>query len=613
MLNIPRWLFCTALVACGITAAGARSLTDSELATLRAWRDGVTQSQNAASLAAQLGQENNLDAIPALLEIKSSIAMNRFVNALRLPSRDIDTPAWEALALQVIKDPAFDHDDEAWSTRTQFLGLIRNYHSPELFEVYYDAAKRRLVDLRRYPGQMLSQRYFWTDLITLLPPQMPVIENIDERIAALVPLADRPCDGLVLIRFLRRRAYAAAFPRMREMYLRLSNTYGDCNADLTRDFAGFHSAAASQAMAQRIRWLVDQPPSPPRDGEIRVTLAVLGEQPKEAQVDWVALEHDVMSKPESPAFMAQLRTLFDAAHTNLARIQTMAPNDLAEWTVQGREDLLRSSIERGADVNAVSTSREKFYGGMTLLNIALAYGQWEVARLLVTSDADVNKPNSNTVAERPLHTISETKFPINEKPARNRVDMVSLLLSHGAQADARDSMGRAPLHFAAQTENAAILATLIAAGAAVDTRDRSGSAAIHYAAQTGNVQILTDLIAAGAEVDARKLPETRSGGPAFAYTDPSDRETPLHMAVTQGKVDAAVCLLDHRADINARTALGITPVMMAVSAKNKAMVRLLIERGADLKVAAPGGQTAILIAHQNGEAEIEAMLRSHGR
>jgi hypothetical protein len=42
MRNIPRWLLCTALVACGITAAGARSLTDCELATLRAWRDGVT-------------------------------------------------------------------------------------------------------------------------------------------------------------------------------------------------------------------------------------------------------------------------------------------------------------------------------------------------------------------------------------------------------------------------------------------------------------------------------------------------------------------------------------------------------------------------------------------
>jgi ankyrin repeat protein len=57
---------------------------------------------------------------------------------------------------------------------------------------------------------------------------------------------------------------------------------------------------------------------------------------------------------------------------------------------------------------------------------------------------------------------------------------------------------------------------------------------------------------------------------------------------------------------------GFTPLMVAVYLRDEDMVRLLLERGADPGLQAPGGDVALQMAQANGEGGIEALLRRAG-
>ena len=103
-----------------------------------------------------------------------------------------------------------------------------------------------------------------------------------------------------------------------------------------------------------------------------------------------------------------------------------------------------------------------------------------------------------------------------------------MLLDAGANIEARDAVGRTPLHVAALHVAAAgdglpsPVEALLDAGADIEARDKDGSSALHLAAgveyrawASNNITILID---AGASIEARD----------------NDGRTPLHMAAGMG-------------------------------------------------------------------------------
>ena len=70
------------------------------------------------------------------------------------------------------------------------------------------------------------------------------------------------------------------------------------------------------------------------------------------------------------------------------------------------------------------------------------------------------------------------------------------------------------------------------------------------------------------------------------------RQTPLHLAATGGHIEIVRLLLEKGADINARDIKG-TPLHWAASRGHLEVVRWLVENGADINARDEDGRTAL--------------------
>lgn len=86
-----------------------------------------------------------------------------------------------------------------------------------------------------------------------------------------------------------------------------------------------------------------------------------------------------------------------------------------------------------------------------------------------------------------------------------KIDAVRFLLNKGAEVNARsaNAMANTPLHAAAAGRCAEVIKVLIDHGASVNARQHGGWTAMHAAAQGGDLDSAKALVAGGADVAAR--------------------------------------------------------------------------------------------------------------
>lgn len=92
-------------------------------------------------------------------------------------------------------------------------------------------------------------------------------------------------------------------------------------------------------------------------------------------------------------------------------------------------------------------------------------------------------------------------------------EIINILVAAGANVEARDLSGSAPIHYAAKNPNGEILLALIAAGADLEAEQEDGARALHLAAVNNAPFILVEMLNAGADVYA----EDDDGKTAFDY------------------------------------------------------------------------------------------------
>lgn len=127
--------------------------------------------------------------------------------------------------------------------------------------------------------------------------------------------------------------------------------------------------------------------------------------------------------------------------------------------------------------------------GNVPLCYASALGWLEGVRLLLAAGA-------------PVDGQCDCGSPLSAAVVDGRSEVLSLLISVGADVNFPNAGGFTPLMLAASNENIAAIRALVEAGAVVDARDHSGLTAYLHAALQGDVTAGRELLLLGADAGA---------------------------------------------------------------------------------------------------------------
>ncbi|KAJ1548822.1 hypothetical protein HK405_014554 [Cladochytrium tenue] len=220
---------------------------------------------------------------------------------------------------------------------------------------------------------------------------------------------------------------------------------------------------------------------------------------------------------------------------------------------------------------------------LTPLHIATQGGHIEMVRLLLEHGAEKDARTKKQTT--PLHWA-----------AQNGHDRVArLLLDRGADLNARTAEQSTPLHFAGEDGHVEVARLLLERGADKDARDEAQLAPLHFAAFLGHVEVVRLLLDHSADRDARDL----------------DQQTPLHLAAQAGHIEVVKLLLERGADRDARAVDQSTPLHAATQKGHIPVVQLLLERGADTKACTADQWMPLHFAAQDGHVEVVRLLLDH--
>jgi ankyrin repeat protein len=163
-----------------------------------------------------------------------------------------------------------------------------------------------------------------------------------------------------------------------------------------------------------------------------------------------------------------------------------------------------------------------------------------------------------------------TTAPLADAVMRGDVATVQALLGQGADVNAAQGDGMTALHWAALNGDLATTNLLLKAKAKTEAVTRMGSyTPLHLASSRGQAAVVARLLEAGSHV--------------AAVTDTGVQA--IHLAAQAGNADAVQSLLDRGADVNARDATyGRTPLIFATSENRLGAMKLLIAKGADVRL-----------------------------
>jgi ankyrin repeat protein len=190
-----------------------------------------------------------------------------------------------------------------------------------------------------------------------------------------------------------------------------------------------------------------------------------------------------------------------------------------------------------------------------------------------------------------------------ERVKAGDIGVIKLFLSAGMSPDAAGGGYTALLEAARRGYGEAVL-DLAEAGAHIQAKDPYGVTALMFCFITGAGDAALKLMEMGADVNARDV----DGRTALIEALTTENDIPP---------EAIRTLIRKGADVNVRIANGITPLMIAVSS-DPAIVRMLVEAGADVSAVDERGASVLRMASDSPEnvkilKEAEARIGATGR
>jgi uncharacterized protein len=294
-------------------------------------------------------------------------------------------------------------------------------------------------------------------------------------------------------------------------------------------------------------------------------------------------------------------------------------------SLNGSAPMLEKLLKAGADANEVGTE------GETALMTAAHTGNVDAAKVLLAHGATIDSKDE-----------WKGQTALMWASAQNHPDMVKELIAHGADVNARSNVvkwerqqsaeprekwmplgGFTPIMLAAREGSVACIPVLAAAGGDVNAADPDGYTPLILALMNGHYDAAGALLDKKADANlAHKSGVTPLYAAVDAHTMPeSNRPSPKEIDNDLTSFDVIQSLVAHGANVNAqlkqqqpyRTKLdrgddtmlgaGTTPLVRAGKAADVAVVKFLLEKGADPKLAGRGGITALMAAAGVGTKE----------
>jgi ankyrin repeat protein len=261
-----------------------------------------------------------------------------------------------------------------------------------------------------------------------------------------------------------------------------------------------------------------------------------------------------------------VRILVSLGHDVNARNGT----PLRNAAVAGADKAVAALLDLGADPNLQDDD------GDVAVNMAILAQSPNVIKEIIKSAAYRDTPNNRNISA--LHYAAAIEATPTE--------ITEALLQRGATLDILSTIGETPLYYAAEIDHRNMVRFLIQAGANTEACGASGSTPIMAAAYNGHVESLRILIESGAALDT--YDEHGHGPLHLAAKNGHDQAVRLIC----GKSDAfyppiscfhkspklTLLISDRGVDVGKLTNKGLSPLYMAIAAKQFDVARLLMDQ-----------------------------------
>lgn len=229
------------------------------------------------------------------------------------------------------------------------------------------------------------------------------------------------------------------------------------------------------------------------------------------------------------------------------------------------------------------------FADSVVLREAAARGDLEEVKRLLVSGVDPNSTNEDGLTA--LHQCC----------VDNAVDMVSLLLRHGAAIDARDCELWTPLHAAAISGHLNIVSQLIQMGADLLALNMDGSMA--YDLSEGRTLEYIENQMALRSITQEQIDEVRAESETSMLEDMRTRsvehlelrgnchETPMHVAAANNYISVLKLLIERGAAVNPADIDNWLPIHAAACWGHLEALEILFENGGDIEAITFAGET----------------------